>query len=322
VIELPDNVKGLEALSGIGKYTAGAIASIAFNKVEPLVDGNVLRVLSRLQACNLDIAEQKYHKSVFWPQATTLVKQSIDGTDDLRPGDFNQSLMELGALVCTPKSAKCKTCPVSEQCNVYKMKQDGEIETVEQFPVKKKKNAPQNETVVTCIFKHQDKYLCVKRPETGLLAGLWEFPSIMVKDETKLTQKLMINKIKTITLEKNDDVKKALKLDEETDADDFSFTYCGQVTHVFTHIKQLLHVFSVNVEEIDDTTSDTMRWMTSAEMNESGVPTLVKKVFKQYQNHNKLLGTGTQKKLVLINISKKRKREESEEENSDEDSDE
>jgi A/G-specific adenine glycosylase len=281
-----------------------------FNRVEPLVDGNVLRVLARLQACNLDIADQKHHKTVFWPQAAQLVKQTLDDSGDLRPGDFNQSLMELGALVCTPKSAKCTTCPVKDLCNVYKMKKDGEIETVEQFPVKKKKNAPQDETVITCIFNYQEKYLCVKRPETGLLAGLWEFPSVMIEDP-KLKQKEMIEKINENTL-KSEQVKKALKLDGEAK---FAFTYCGQVTHVFTHIKQLLHVFCVTVKEIDPTmVDDKTKWMSSADMNQAGVPTLVKKVLKQYQNHNKLVGKGVQKKLPL-----KRKREESEDEAEDTD---
>lgn len=164
---------------------------------------------------------------MFWPLATQLVQQRVNDSDELRPGDFNQSMMELGALVCTPKSAKCSSCPISDQCTVFKMKQDGKIETVEEYPVKKKKNAPQEETVLTCIFRYDDKFLCVKRPDTGLLANMWEFPSMIVKE--KLTQKNMIIKIKSIILEKNSNVRKALKLKQEDGGDDeLLFKYCGQ----------------------------------------------------------------------------------------------
>ena len=106
----PQDVKGLLAIPGIGAYTAGAIASIAFGKKEALVDGNVIRVLARLRGYGGDTKAKKGAEAV-WTAARQLVP-------DERPGDFNQALMELGATCCTPKAPACRRCPVRRACAV------------------------------------------------------------------------------------------------------------------------------------------------------------------------------------------------------------
>ena len=114
--KVPDTVEELLKIPGIGPYTAGAIASIAFARHRPLVDGNVIRVLSRLRALAGNTKSVKLKKKC-WSVAETLV--SKNGTSFSRPGDFNQALMELGATVCSPKSPKCEMCPVQSHCRAY-----------------------------------------------------------------------------------------------------------------------------------------------------------------------------------------------------------
>ncbi|MCP4641067.1 MAG: A/G-specific adenine glycosylase [bacterium] len=158
----PETAEAWTELPGVGRYTAGAIASIVFGERAPVVDGNVIRVLARLfdiEACTDDTATRK----VLWALAETLVPPK-------NPGDFNQALMELGAMVCTPKSPVCDGCPVRNQCQA---REEG---VQEQRPVRKaKKRVPHHEIVVAAIRK-DGQYLIGKRPPGGLLGGLWEFP--------------------------------------------------------------------------------------------------------------------------------------------------
>ena len=107
----PQDILELQKIPGIGPYTAGAIASIAFNKKEALVDGNVVRVLSRLRALGMN-SKSKEAIQLHWELARDLV-------DEKRPGDFNQALMDLGSTICTPTNPKCSTCPLSLECRAY-----------------------------------------------------------------------------------------------------------------------------------------------------------------------------------------------------------
>lgn len=160
---LPSSVAGLMALPGIGPYTAGAISSIAFGRVAPIVDGNVERVLCRLDGLRGDPRKGETKKRV-WARATELVSKT-------RPGDFNQSLMELGALVCTPKSPRCGMCPIRTECVGHR---EG-IE--EELPEKAKKKKPKDVTVYSAVVCKDSAVLLVQRPQKGLLAGMWELPS-------------------------------------------------------------------------------------------------------------------------------------------------
>lgn len=170
---LPSSKKKLEQLPGIGPYTAGAIASIAFGEVCTAVDGNVLRVVSRLLARDWDIKS-----AAVKTQVTELVQEMIPHD---RPGDFNQALMELGAMVCLPNGApKCEACPWFSLCMTREQGRQAEI------PVKSKKKARPIQKRRVYLILRDGRVALRRRPETGLLAGLWEFPNELEEEQSTL----------------------------------------------------------------------------------------------------------------------------------------
>ncbi|MDR0405437.1 MAG: A/G-specific adenine glycosylase [Clostridiales bacterium] len=160
----PDDYNDILALPGIGAYTAGAVASISFGKPIPAVDGNVLRVLARLTAAHDDVADEKVKRRVTeWLRAVYPAS---------RCGDFTQSLMELGAVVCLPNGQpKCDACPVRRLCEAYR------AGTQADFPVKSKKKPRKRERKTVLLLCQGDKIAVRKREEHVLLGGLWEFPN-------------------------------------------------------------------------------------------------------------------------------------------------
>jgi A/G-specific adenine glycosylase len=162
---LPASYDALLALPGIGRYTAGAIASIAYHIGVPAVDGNVLRVITRLIASREDIMKEKTRKMI------EAYLQEIMPTD--KAGDFNQALMELGAMVCLPKgAAKCPLCPLKQLCLSHAEDYTTEI------PVKTPKKARRPENLTMFRLQYQDKIAFQQRPNKGLLANMWELPHI------------------------------------------------------------------------------------------------------------------------------------------------
>lgn len=161
--EVPDDAEAVRSLPGVGPYTAGAILSIAYNRPEPAVDGNVLRVLARLYAIEHDIMKPTTRTAM-----EELVRELIP---DGQAGAFNQALMELGALVCTPSSPKCGACPVANLCRAKAQGLTGSL------PVRTRAKKPRPVDIVTGIVRRADgRVLIARRPPDGLLAGLWEFP--------------------------------------------------------------------------------------------------------------------------------------------------
>jgi A/G-specific adenine glycosylase len=163
----PDSYEGLLSLPGIGEYTAGAIASAAFGLRVPAVDGNVLRVVTRLTDCHADIMD---------PATKKMVREQVEEILPQSPQEmriFNQATMELGATVCVPNGPpQCEVCPASAFCL-------GRIrETAERLPVKKPKKARQEEELTVFLMTCGDKVALRKRGQQGLLAGLWEFPNV------------------------------------------------------------------------------------------------------------------------------------------------
>lgn len=160
---MPDDYEIILSLPGIGSYTAGAISSIAFGKAYPAVDGNVLRILARLRTDERDILQAGVKKSVEEELADVMPKD--------RPGDFNQALMELGAMVCIPNGApKCDVCPWKELCRARAQGITGE------FPKKAGKKPRSIEKKTILVIQDAERVALRKRPEKGLLAGLYEFP--------------------------------------------------------------------------------------------------------------------------------------------------
>jgi len=159
---VPDSVDALMSLPGIGRYTAGAIASIAFDRPAPIVDGNVARVLARLHGIREPV-DAPAGTARLWAEAEALAAGP-------HPGDLNQAVMELGATVCTPRAPRCPACPVARRCAA---RAAGDPETL---PRRAPRRAPRRVHAVAALVLRGGRALAVQRPARGLLGGLWELP--------------------------------------------------------------------------------------------------------------------------------------------------
>ncbi|XVE72617.1 hypothetical protein DITRI_Ditri11bG0052400 [Diplodiscus trichospermus] len=235
--EFPNTVSTLRKVPGIGDYTAGAIASIAFKEVVPVVDGNVVRVLARLKAISANPKDKITVKN-FWKLAAQLV-------DPSRPGDFNQSLMELGATLCTPLNPSCSSCPVSSQCRALYNSKNDESVMVTDYPMKVVKAKQRNDFSTVCVVEisgsqgisqqsqSDSRFLLVKRPDEGLLAGLWEFPSVTLDEEADLSmRRKLIDQL----------LKNSFRLNPPKNCSIISREFVGEFVHVFSHIRRKIYV--------------------------------------------------------------------------------
>lgn len=217
---LPDSAEALKKLPGIGDYTAGAIASIAYHKSEPAVDGNVLRVISRIIASYDDIMLPATKKSV-----TALLKEVYLLGEEAAL--LTEGLMELGEQVCIPNGEpRCATCPIAPFCRAYA---EGKTEEIPVREVKKEKRI--EEKTVLLLRSSAGRYAIRKRGEKGLLANMWEFPVIEgACAEGDVESYLAEQGIQTEAI-----------------------LPCGEAEHIFTHIVWKMRGFSVSVcEEISD----------------------------------------------------------------------
>lgn len=222
--QIPGDYDKLLSLKGIGEYTAGAIASIAFGQAEPAVDGNVLRVFSRLLAEEREIGKQAVKKSL-----TREVKRVLP---EDRAGDFNQALMDLGATICLPNGQPlCEKCPWESVCQAHKMQRETE------FPVKAKKKERRIEKRAIFIIeirdaKGEERILLHKRPEKGLLSGLWEFPNVEGQ----------------YTLEK---AQEQMQIWKFQDWEQESAEALGEGRHIFSHVEWQMTGYRFRVEHAD-----------------------------------------------------------------------
>ena len=165
--QMPESTSDLMKLPGIGEYTAGAISSIAFGQAEPAVDGNVLRVIARLEAISENILNESVKKKI---------REELRGLHDANDGTFgllNQAFMDLGASVCLAGSApKCDICPVSAYCRCFELGLQSEL------PVRVKKQKRRIEKRTVLLLRRDETYAIRKRPDSGLLSGLYEFPNV------------------------------------------------------------------------------------------------------------------------------------------------
>lgn len=174
--KVPEEPAKVQQLPGIGEYTAGAILSIAYNERTPAVDGNVLRIFSRLFCITEDIMKQAVKRTVY-----RLVREHMPLD---RPGDFNQALMDLGATVCIPQRPRCHLCPVTGFCKAYAQ------EIQDTLPVRAKKKEPVLMRLAAGVIVHDDCYLVRRRPSSGLLSDMWEFPALEIKENEVPAEKL------------------------------------------------------------------------------------------------------------------------------------
>ncbi len=161
--KIPNNLKDLLNLPGIGRSTAGAILSIAYNKEAPILDGNVKRVLSRLFAVSEDLKKSETIRSL-WQLSESLLPKG-------KASLFNQALMDLGAMVCIPKDPQCLNCPLCEFCKAYASGKP------ERFPLKTVKKKIPHFQAVSAVIVRNGRVFLRQRPLKGLLGGLWEFPN-------------------------------------------------------------------------------------------------------------------------------------------------
>jgi A/G-specific adenine glycosylase len=208
---LPMEKKALQNLPGIGPYTAGAILSIAFNLPAPILDGNLKRVFTRLFNVNTPIQTAETEKKL-WEIAELLLPES-------NPGDFNQALMEVGALICLPKNPDCDHCPLADDCLA------NQLDLQETLPVRKGKSPVPHLQVTAAIIPREIKILLAKRPPGGLLGGMWEFPGGKQKPNETLNETLSREIMEELNL--------------EVEIGDL----LGTFHHAYTHYKVTLHAF-------------------------------------------------------------------------------
>lgn len=241
----PRKYEDVLALPGIGEYTAGAVCSIAFDQPTPAVDGNVLRVVSRLTNDNTPIDHPSFKSGV---------NQALSEIYPARAGDFTQALMELGATTCGPnRKPDCNNCPCKAFCQGY---QKG---TAEDLPVKTPKKGRRIEEKTVFILSCDGCYALEKRPNKGLLAGLWQFPNtqgkLAVEETIRFLEKKGIN-IREIkrTVERK---------------------------HIFTHIEwQMCGVYMETADK-----NDVYTWLTAAEVRkDAALPTAFRQFFEEIEN--------------------------------------
>lgn len=213
---MPEEYEDLLCLPGIGSYTAGAIASIAYGRAVPAVDGNVLRVLARLRKDEGDILSQKTKKRVERELMTVIPKD--------RPGDFNQALMELGAMVCVPGGEpKCGECPWQGFCQAHLYGCE------RQYPRKRKKKARIVEEKTVLVIKDEKRAVFSRRPDKGLLAGMYGFPML----EGYCREEQVLSYLKKIGL-------KVLHIQD-----------IGEAKHIFSHREWHMKGYAVKVDELE-----------------------------------------------------------------------
>lgn len=226
--EMPDRYETLIKLQGIGSYTAGAIASIAYGRSVPAVDGNVLRVVSRLCMDEDLITDVKVKQRVEAQLKETMSKS--------RPGDFNQAMMEIGAMVCIPNGAPhCEECPLNHICLAHERNRE------EEFPKKAAKKPRTIEEKTILLIQDADKAAIHQRPRKGLLAGLYEFPALDgYKTAEEVISYLSENGLKPLRIQPLPDSK-----------------------HIFTHKEWHMRGYQIRVDELEpgEPGKDAKTWL-------------------------------------------------------------
>ncbi len=238
--QLPRDEDALLALPGVGRYTAGAIRSIAFGQPAPVLDGNVRRVLARLDDVTESIDLRETEKRL-WARAAELLPAE-------RPGDFNQAMMELGATICQPAAPRCDVCPVVDFC----LARARGVQT--QRPVRTpKQRIPHYHVAAGVVWHATDpgRFLIAQRPVGGILGGLWEFPGGKQEPGEALPQ--------TLARELQEELAIQVAVGEK-------FT---QVKHAFTHFRITLHAFHARhlAGEPRCIGVDDWRWVTLADVD-------------------------------------------------------
>ena len=285
----PSSVKDLMQLPGVGPYTAGAVSSIAFGLQSSIVDGNVIRVFSRLRAIRAPPNKPSALK-LHWKLADSIVPWPLSG-------EFNQALMELGARICTPQNAKCGECPLVDECLARREIEQGrrpvgqmeegktceecqlddleEIGRVERYPMKKTKKKSKLQLSVVLILESEDgKFVFLKNSKKGILANQWTFPSSeeFVGEEIELSCDGKIDTLRRKTVEM---CKSLFNISAKSEGE-IETKNLGSFVHVFSHIRRTVIVerilFPVLSSEFPD-----LCWKGVLELDSFALTTLMRK---------------------------------------------
>lgn len=261
----PCDVTKLLDLPGIGRYTAGAIASIACGQRVPVLDGNVIRVFARLADMPEDVTQTAVQNRL-WQMANEFLPEE-------RVGDYNQALMELGQKICTPRQPDCTHCPVQTLCKAYS------AGTQRERPVKKKKAAiPHYDVAAGLVYDEQGRLLIAQRPAEGLLGGLWEFPGGKQEKGETLPECL------------RRELREELAIEVEVSA------LFVRVKHTFTHFKITLHAFECQYRgatpphtEPQLLEAQAYAWVTPAEFDRYSFGKADREVIRALRERGKML---------------------------------
>jgi A/G-specific adenine glycosylase len=248
--ELPRSVEALRSLPGIGAYSAGAIASIAFGADEPAVDGNIIRVLTRLFALRGDPKRAPLSGRI-WQLARALIPPG-------RARDFNQALMELGATQCTPRTPRCSTCPVRHFCSAFA------DDRVREFPESAPRPAVTEQRRAAALVRRGQRVLCVRNSEAApRWAGLWQFPDVPLGD--------------------GEDAPAALSsvLERKLGISVGALTFAGSLRHQVTRFRIAVDVYSGSVQRGGRTRKAAgieLRWCDTEGLGELPMPTPHRKI--------------------------------------------
>ena len=261
---VPDDYDDFRALPGVGPYTAAAVLSIAYGMPHAVVDGNVKRVLARVFAIEGEIGRSKTKREI-QELADELLPEA-------HPADFNQALMELGARICTPTSPDCGACPVANVCVA------AQAGNPTDYPVKKKKKkVPHHDVVVGVLVNEKNELLIQKRPEDGMLGGLWEFPGGKKEAGETLTEAC------------------ARELCEETGISVTATDPILTLKHAYSHFKITLHAFYCTWAGTAPTGQEgqTVKWVNFDRLDEYAFPRANRKLIEYLQKEDEQLSLFT-----------------------------
>lgn len=249
-LQLPKTAAEWMQLPGIGRYTANAIASMAYQEPVAVLDGNVKRVLARMN-CFQPFIEDRSSEVVLWQLAELWLERK-------RPGDYNQAVMELGALVCVEKEPACHQCPVMNWCRARKLGQQA------YYPKRKKrKTIPHFQVAVAVIRNQQGQWLIGQRPATAMLGGLWEFPGGKVRNHETPPQALH------------------REIREELGVEIILEKPLPVIKHAYTHFKITLHAFISHIQGTQPPLAkyhQQLRWLTLEQFSQVPIPGANKKL--------------------------------------------